>query len=295
MHPHQPYLVAAAIDYNMPPLHQYTSLTTLLAEKYHLLRQAAGDPSSVPPPIPGKLSPQDERRRDVEGGVILVGRQSWKEYMEGLRRGWFEDRDDLELGTFEGKLDQRVFEDPSLPPLAEGETRPPPEVKQAPLNLFPLTQPPPKPTAPEPKVFEPLPAPPTPLPPLPPVLLVPYTPNLGFTSIPRSIWGFFNQTAHTRLAGEAALAFILATPSSSLTAPDREAETFVPTLEETREEGQGGWLDWTKDDEYYIPKSFNKLPKEVDERMEKYYKALEKKVATAWEIQNRTRGTSSLS
>jgi len=264
----------------MPSVPQYTSLTKLVADKTHLLRQAAADPSSVPPPLPGKLSPLDEGRRDAEGGVILVGRQSLKEYMEGLRRGWTEDRAE----PWESKLDGSVFEDPSLPPLAEGETRAPAEPKRsAPINLFPLTSPPPRAPVDEaaPAPPAPLPAPPSPLPPLPSVLLVPYQPNMGFTGVPRSIWGFFNTAAHTRVGGEAAMAFILNEPSA-LTPP---AEPFVPGGEALKPEGQGGHLDRLMDDEYFIPSSFNKLPKEVDDAMVTYYKGLEKKVKTAWEIQ----------
>lgn len=267
----------------MPPVPQYTSLTVLLADKYHLLRQAAADPSSVPPPLPGKLSPQDERRRDAEGGVILVGRQSLKEYMEGLRQGWTEDR----APSWEAALDESVFEDPSLPPLAEGETRAAPVPKHAPVNLFPLTSPPPRAPAdeaPKPELA-PLPVPPSPLPPLPSVLVVPYTPDIGFSSVPRSIWGFFNTAKQMRIGAEAAMSFILNEPAP-LAPPADAGEPFVPGGDALKPDGQGGALDLVKDNEYFVPSSFDKLPKEVDDAMKTYYTSLEKKVATAWEIQN---------
>jgi import inner membrane translocase subunit TIM54 len=48
----------------------------------------------------GNHSPEAERRRELAGGIVLVGRPTFKEFMEGLRRGW---SDGLEKVDREGK------------------------------------------------------------------------------------------------------------------------------------------------------------------------------------------------
>jgi import inner membrane translocase subunit TIM54 len=38
--------------------------------------------------FPGQMDPSLDAQRELEGGTVLVGRASFKEYMEGLKRGW---------------------------------------------------------------------------------------------------------------------------------------------------------------------------------------------------------------
>ena len=55
-------------------------------------RIAAGleQPKAVAPGLAGDRSLEGEQQRELEGGIVLVGRHTFKEYMEGFRRGWSE-------------------------------------------------------------------------------------------------------------------------------------------------------------------------------------------------------------
>ena len=62
-------------------------------------------------------SPEDLRRRELEGGIVIVGRPAFKEFMAGLKRGWTEgleivDREERlahALGS-DGRFDEPVEE-----------------------------------------------------------------------------------------------------------------------------------------------------------------------------------------
>lgn len=237
------------------------------------------------------LSLQEEYDRQVEGGVILIGRQSLKGYMEGLRKGWFEQREDE---SWISTLNNSIFDDPLKAP-TDGSTPPPssePEVSLFPLTHLPaskLSNTPEAPSAPAP-----LPPTPSPLPAHPSMLLLPYHPDLGFSSIPRSIASFFNTTADVKLGGDAAMAFILGQPTDAFAAPS-DLEQFLPSIETRLDEGQGQGqgqgaplgLDFDLEiGEARIPKNFEKSPAQIDERMASYYTALTGKVAKAWELKN---------
>lgn len=227
--------------------------------------------------------------------------------MEGLRKGWREDRPDEQKWIQE--LDDSIFADPAVkdlppPPTAEELSSLEPKVNLFPLTHLPaskmaqFTSPSTSATAPDdssrPPIVEgsiPLPPAPSTLPAHPPILLIPYYPYLGFLSIPASIASWFNTRADVKLGGEAAMAFILSSPSLEHGLSEAPASPFTPSLETTLEGEnlrQGGALvDWdVEKGEKKIPKNFEKLPAQVDERMKAYYKALEARVAKAWEIKN---------
>ncbi|KAL7413900.1 inner membrane protein import complex subunit Tim54-domain-containing protein [Mrakia frigida] len=294
----KPYLVAAAVDYSLPLLPTYSSLTDLVAKQYHDFRLSS---LSAPPPraMHTLLTPEEKRTQDLEGGIILVGRASLKEYMEGLRQGWREQPKDE--SKWLNELDDSIFDDPAKKDLPAAPTQEELVATEPKVNLFPLTHLPPSKMAPSSSPpTEPAPAPapvqlpPTPstLPAHPPLLLIPYHPNLGFTSIPRSIYQWFNTTAQVKLGGEAALAFILNQPSIEHDLTEAPSTPFTPSTE-VRLEGEslrqgGGLVDWDLEvgEGRCMPKNFEKVPEQVEERMKAYYKALEGRVAKAWEIRN---------
>ncbi|KAK4684106.1 hypothetical protein P7C73_g6094, partial [Tremellales sp. Uapishka_1] len=86
----KPYLVAAAIDYEQVPAPLHGSITRQVhAAILKRRRQALGlEPSSPMLALPGVLDARAQAQRELEGGTILIGRPSLKEYLEGLRRGW---------------------------------------------------------------------------------------------------------------------------------------------------------------------------------------------------------------
>ncbi|CED84375.1 Mitochondrial import inner membrane translocase subunit Tim54 [Phaffia rhodozyma] len=282
----KPYLVAAAVDYTLPSLPEYTSLSEHLANKYRTIRSTS---SSVPfqPRTPTQLSPEQLIQRELDGGVMIIGRHTLKEYLDGLKKGWFEDRPDE---SWIDKLDRSIYEDPALKD-QEGSSSSLPEVPEAsskpPSSLFsPLG--PPRSTSPiavqTPTSAElpPLQPAPSMLPPLPPTILIPYHPELGFSSIPRSILSFFNTRADVKMGAEAAMAFILQEPSRDFQGPTNE-------LVELGKE-QGGDLDFDLEDgEWRVPGNFEKTPKQVEERMKTYYEGLPPKLKAVWELRKGTR------
>ncbi|KIO19859.1 hypothetical protein M407DRAFT_30474, partial [Tulasnella calospora MUT 4182] len=87
----KPILVAAAIDYEYKNGNQYGSLMRAIADEIRDRRRI--EAGLVPAPrevvLPGPpRSPTDKRDRELAGGIIIVGRNTFKEYMEGLKRGW---------------------------------------------------------------------------------------------------------------------------------------------------------------------------------------------------------------
>ncbi|OXG28667.1 mitochondrial import inner membrane translocase subunit TIM54 [Cryptococcus neoformans Ze90-1] len=84
----KPYLVAAGIDYTLPSVPLHGSITRQLHAAILLQRrQALGlARAAAPLSLPGVLDPAETQRRAVESGVVVVGRASLKEYLEGLRR-----------------------------------------------------------------------------------------------------------------------------------------------------------------------------------------------------------------
>lgn len=243
---------------------------------------------------PTQLSLEQEYAREVEGGVILVGRHSLKGYLEGLRKGWLGERDDE---SWVAALDDSIFDDPAKPPPSDSasssQDEPAPAASEPQVSLFPLTHLPASkvPSLATPSVPTTLPPalPPVPstLPALPPLLLLPYHPELGFSSIPRSIASFFNTRADVQLGGDAAMAFILGQPQTPFAAPS-DLEHFEPSLDVRHEQGQGAaGLDFDLEvGEARVPGNFEKTPAQIDERMTTYYEGLKAKVAKAWEIKN---------
>lgn len=83
-------MVAAAIDYQQIPTPLHGSITRQVhADILSKRRQALGlETAPTPLSLPGAMDPAGAAQRELEGGTIIVGRASLKEYLEGLRRGW---------------------------------------------------------------------------------------------------------------------------------------------------------------------------------------------------------------
>ncbi|KAJ7827537.1 inner membrane protein import complex subunit Tim54-domain-containing protein [Mycena olivaceomarginata] len=173
----KPILVAAAVDYEMIGGKRLGDIANRVADDIKSQRRLEAGLDARPEvykELPTYQTPLEERLSQTEGGIAIIGRPTFKEFMTGLKRGWTEpldkvDRDEILAQELEN--DGRFDEEDDL-------------------------------ERPEPKPFEPLIEPPsvssTPsplpqIPPLPPLLLVPFTDILGFTKIPLMIWNFFNQ------------------------------------------------------------------------------------------------------
>ena len=290
----QPVFVAAALDFECINGKQYGELANRVADDIKRRRRIAAGlepPNAVVPGLAGDRSPEAEQQREQEGGVVVIGRHTFKEYMEGLRRGWSEsvytgDREDQLArrlqndGLFDEK-DEEALDDhsgvaitPSLPA-----TQPTPEAPPKPAE--PLAFPP----APNPAlspftalrrkpVVPPVqqrPAfvdePPSVLPFHPPIGLIPYTNHLGFLQTPYMVYDFFTQRYRVQSGCEAAYRIVWAHTRNIQTSD----------------------LEFDLNPEQYIKGSFDKLPRRIEKAREEYYKEVAKKLKIARDLARRER------
>lgn len=226
----------------------------------------------------GDQSPEGKRRRELEGGIVLVGRPTFKEFMEGLRRGWTDglekvDKEDQlarELGL-DGKFDE--IEEPASTAdtenLSDGEPLPTKSRLPPSTGLFtpPYLRPSPgdksSSSSSSSSIPEYLNIPPASIPQQPPVLFIPFTNHLGFLQLPHMIWDFFNQRQKVLSGAQCAYRLI-----KSRTRP------FEPSMD----------LDYGLDAEYYYKSSMKKYAESIEKIRTGYYKALPEKLKTARDL-----------
>lgn len=258
-------------------------------------RVAAGleKPKQSLVPLPSSLSPQQEERRELQGGSIIVGRQTFKEYMEGLRRGWsgglqVRDREEEVVRALDG---DDVFDEPDdfVAPVGldvEGEPLPtasrlPPSAKTfspltTPYNL--QKQPQSSSSTTESKSPED-PPPPSSIPPQPPLLLVPFTNYLGFTQMPLMILQFFTQRYHVKAGAESAYNLIMG----------HTREILHQGTSKLFEEPGPDDLTFDRPCESYYKSSVAKLETTIEKERAGFYKELPKRLETARALARRTR------
>lgn len=305
----KPMLVAAAIDYDMIKGRKLGDIARRVADDIRAERRLLvgfdRPPQSVVK-LPGS-SPEERRQRWLEGGLVIVGRHTLKEYMAGLKRGW---TDGLEVVDREEQLaraleDDGKFDEPEpepLPGAAIGDDEPLPTPSRipssSPFNVLAtqnLRAPPPSP-----KSSESLPArlnaPPSTLSPQSPMLLVSFTNHIGLTQIPIMIWDFFNERYKVRDGAEAALKLIWgntrpfsAPPAEVRSLPDVSIEPKTPQKPFLAELSPTD-LDFDREAESYYKKSVVRdFLSEIEQARKSYYDALVKKLETARALARGTR------
>ena len=216
-----------------------------------------------------------KRRRVHEGGIVIVGRPAFKEYMAGFRRGWTES---LERVDEEEQLSRELesdghFDEPDVSPglssddLADAEPLPTssrlPSSRSTPGLFSPLSTTIIRPPSPSPSAStRDLGAdvlPPAHLPPQPPLLLVPFVNLVGIKLVPLMIWDFFHERHKVRAGAEAAYRLV-----SRATRPFERTD-----------------LDFDTSAEGYYKSSTAAIPTDVQKMRTEYYKALPEKLATA--------------
>ena len=219
--------------------HILTERRRELSAKYNLSPPLEPPVFDIMAGAPGQLSHEERERRRVQGGAIIIGRHTLKEYMRGLHDGYmngikreerektverviegdsvFETRQELEAKKLEAEEAARNMM------MMGGENAAVPPVNTNPVNLsamsfmnrpmVPTSSP--TPSAPEAPQIDPetlLPehskVPPSPLPEQPSMLLVPWVNHLGFKQVPYMIWDLFTERYKYKIGGEAGLRLI---------------------------------------------------------------------------------------
>lgn len=249
-----------------------------------------------PVALPNQPTLEQKRKRELEGGIVIVGRHTLKEFMSGLKRGWTEsmdrvDREDVlaqELGS-DGR-----FDEPEEPVIDLGEVDGEPLPTRSRLlpskntGLFsPLQIPSSQPKSPTSTSNWPthLETSPSTIPPQPPLLLVPFINHIGFKQVPHMLWGFFNERHKVRAGSEAAYRLVeghmrpFAAPGATPTASEVQPSQLGGR--------QGGDLDFDLPAESYYAGAFT--PSETEKARKTYYDALPAKLATARALARGTR------
>jgi import inner membrane translocase subunit TIM54 len=262
----QPVLVAAAIDYEIIGGKHHGALAEKLALDIKTQRrQNVG----LDPPPPGDLmlgsnlrTKESKESRFLQGGTILMGRSTLKEYLAGLHRGYTEGLDwaNQEEQLAKQLAEDNVFDeqdlDDSQSSIQQHSTTPTPlawittpskdsdseltEHLNTPLNHFP---------------------------PLPPLLLVPFINRIGLKQVPMMILEYFNRRREVRTGGEVALTIIQASTRSF-----RKEDT-----------------DWGKETEGYYKASVRNIPSDIEKARDAYYKGLPKRIAKTRSLERHER------
>ncbi|KAH7911399.1 inner membrane protein import complex subunit Tim54-domain-containing protein [Hygrophoropsis aurantiaca] len=298
----KPILVAAAVDYELVNGRKLGDLADRIADEIKARRRVeAGieEPPRSPVELPNQPTPEERKQRVLEGGIVIVGRPTFKEFMTGLKRGWTEsmakiDREDAlaqELAS-DGRFDEPVdpadnIEVGSL----DGEPIPT-KSRLPPSALFsPIRPPPPGLTTSQPpsSIPEHLDSPPTAIPALPSLLLVPFINHVGFKQIPIMIWGFFNERHKVRVGSEAGYRLVMnqtrpfVSPDTNTSSLSEEEASSSPVSSYT----QGGDLDFSSNAEQYYNKFFT--PEEIEKARKGYYDSLPAKLEVARALARGTR------
>ena len=253
------------------------------------------DRPHVPPmPLPTHRSREETRRHELDGGIVIVGRHTFKEFMAGLKRGWTDslekvDRDEMlarELAS-DGRFDES--DDPLTLDEQPNDTTPShiPSHTNSPVYspLSPIRHSQPqhlRPVTSSSRLSPALIEPPATIPPLPPLLLVSFTNYVGLKLIPLMISGFFNQRHKVRTGAEAAYRLVKQN-TRPFEAPPATADDPTHASRKPTD------LDFDRKAESYYKKSLSSIPDDIEKARKKYYDALPAKLATARAIARGTR------
>ncbi|TFY71870.1 hypothetical protein EVG20_g1120, partial [Dentipellis fragilis] len=235
-------------------------------------------------------------RRALAGGIVIVGRPTFKEYMAGLRRGWSEglqkvDREEAlavlleEDNHFDEPEPESAFEPETL-----GDDEPLPTKSRLPSSrpgvFNPLTM-----RAPEPAKQKTVTQnvdgadvpPPQRVPRQPALLLVPFTNHIGIQQVPNMIWDFFNERKKVQAGAEAGYRIVMG-QTRPFVAPNASAaaDTFnVADAPADKPAEDKSDLAFDVDAEAWYKSSTASLPAEIEKARKTYYDALPAKLATA--------------
>ncbi|CAE6372075.1 unnamed protein product [Rhizoctonia solani] len=313
----KPILVAAAVDFELVNGNRHGGLARSIADKIKSRRRETlppdhplrGDDQASIVPIPSATTPQKQQEREIQGGILIVGRHTLKEYFHGLRLGWTEGLRDIDREELLARqlASDGVFDEPedlNNETLSDGKDSAMPHTgvsssisgPKSPLFSHVISQPAKsssKTSGPQ-RITQSneTPAIPQEIPPQPPLLLLSFQNLIGFRYIPHMIIDFFNERRRAKEGAEAAYTLIeghtrdFIPPEhradlDSLYSRSDAAEPEALSVSLPKLGPQGGDIDFDIDLERYIPKSYDKTPKEIADARKKYYDALPGKLVVA--------------
>ena len=283
---------------------RHGDIATRVADDIRLQRRlmlGIDSPPFSPMQLPNS-SPEDKRRRELDGGIILIGRPTFKEFMAGLKRGWTEG---LEIPDREEELARALasdgkFDEPELPaedggPVLDGEPIPTPSrlAPSRPMGVFTPNMLPSTPTSSssaQTAIPAHLNAPPAVISPMPPLLLVSFVNHIGFSQIPLMIWEFFNERNNVRSGAEAAYRLIQGVtrpfraphPDASAVTTPLDTDTSTAPGKPFLSESIPSDLDFDKAAEsYYKPSFVRSFKADIEKARQEYYKSLPAKLEVA--------------
>lgn len=204
----------------------------------------------------------ERRRRELDGGIVIVGRPTFKEFMTGLKKGWTSCLDEVDQDEVLVRelASDGYFDEPEDEPGYVGKDDARQSPMYSPLQIRSFTEPSP---IPERSTIPPnLNAPPSEMPQLPPILFVPFVDLIGFKQMPLMIWNFFNQRHHVRAGAEAACRLI--------------ANNSRPFKGPNSTDNEQNDLNLGKDAEAYYNKS--SLVDDINKSRRKFYEELPTKL-----------------
>jgi import inner membrane translocase subunit TIM54 len=305
----QPIFVAAAIDYELVSGKRHGDIARRVAEEVRLRRRQDLGLDQEPEmfkALPTYKPLPERRKRELEGGIVLVGRPTFKEFMAGLKRGWTDglekvDRDEELAHVLE---DDAHFDDVPEEPaglssvedtssLSSSSSEPRkmasgfPSVQNSPvfspLQIHPSSTQTPPPAIQSGPRHTPFYSPPSVIPAQPPLLLVPFLDYIGFKQIPLMIWDFFNERRKVRSGAEAAYKVVMGA-SGPLQVPEFSERPETTPTSGGHEPPARGHLDFDRQVETFYNKSAHSIPDDIEKARQGYYDTLPKRLATAREL-----------
>jgi import inner membrane translocase subunit TIM54 len=246
--------------------------------------------------LPTYMDPEERRKRELEGGIVLIGRPTFKEFMAGLKKGW---SSGLQKVDGEEILAQELEDDHYFDEVDDDMLAPASKLSYSPI--FTMSSQALQQKRATPEDTTPDVAPPQSIPQLPPLLLVPFSNRIGFTQIPIMIWEWFNKRRLVQSGAEAAYSLVLAN-SRPISVPSGVPSTSEPSEQllsdstssaehptEASPPSDLGDLDFDLDKERLFKKSLYKIPEEVEQARKEYYEKLPARLATARALARGTR------
>ncbi|KAG6907420.1 hypothetical protein DXG01_008992 [Tephrocybe rancida] len=288
----KPILVAAAVDFELISGKRHGDLAERVADDIRKRRRIDLGIDPIPEiakALPTYKSPQEVAQHKLEGGIVIIGRPTLKEFMVGLKRGWTDPLDKVdheELLARELESDGH-FDEPEEPgddPSALAGGKPTPPSPQNSPVFSPLQI---RPSSPSTKTKSPISdamnVPPSSIPAVPPLLLLTFTNHIGLSQIPIMIWEWFNQRHKVRSGAEAGYRLVMK-HTRPIDPPAEESITMFADITRPGETISQGDLDFDKQAESWFKNSLSKIPSDIEKTREKYYKDLPARLAVAREL-----------